>query len=498
MEMMKRKVFKFAIVSAVLALVAFAVSVSVTAAETKSSELPEYLGSKACLGCHTDKFQNWEETGHAHMLTQVFKPSDMPGDISSAPAELQAELSRAAWIVANQRFLARDPKDGALRYLNVQWNAANQQYVAYKGGANWETGCAGCHTTGWDEKVAEFVDPGIGCEMCHGPGRDHVLGKGDISKITVTNDAQACGQCHTGGKGANGESWPDYLPGDDLHATGFKFPTIPDPHEGLYPDPAKVKQRQYPQWEKSAHATAKITLDESGHPQERCYACHAAEAFDDKLAGKPTPTSHKEYDAGVSCSACHDPHASNTEGQLRMPKEQLCIACHTASLAQGATFRPGSEVHHPMAEMLQGRGAIDVAPTKGAHSELTCVECHMTEGNHLMRVIRPEEVAGDATRKDTCTACHTDSSKDSRGVYLEMWQESTENRLKAAKADLAVITANQSALSAELKAKFDAAKTNLSFVEADASKGVHNFEYTIKVLNSVTKSFSEIRKAIGK
>lgn len=497
MEMMRRKAFKVAILSALAVLVALAVSVTVSSAGAKG-ELPEYLGSKACLGCHVDKFENWEMTGHAHMLTQVFKPSDMPADVNTAPEELKAELQKAAWIVAGQRFLARDPKDGALKYLNVQWDATKQQYVSYKGGSNWETGCAGCHTTGWDKVDATFAEPGIGCEMCHGPGRDHVLGKGDISKITVTNDAQACGQCHTGGQGQGGEKWPvDYKPGDDLHATGFQFPEVPNPHEGLYPDPSKVKQRQYPQWEKSAHANALVSLEAGGHVQARCYACHAAEAFEGKLAGKAAPADQVHFENAVTCSACHDPHNNTTEGQLRAPKEELCIACHTSSLAEGATFKPGSEVHHPMAEMLEGRGAIGVAPTAGAHSELTCVECHMTEGNHLMRIVKPEEVAG-TTRKDTCTSCHTDSSTDSRAAYLEMWQESTERRVNDARNDIAVISANQSALSAELKAKFDAAKTNISFIEADASKGVHNFEYTIKVLNSATKSLSEIRKAIGK
>lgn len=497
MEMMKRKAFKVAILTALMALVALAAGVTVSSAKSEGGELPEYLGSNACLGCHADKYVNWDNTGHAHMLTQVFKQSDLPGDINAAPEELKAELQKAAWIVAGHRFLARDPQTGALSYLNVQWNADQNQYVAYKGGSNWETGCAGCHSTGWDKSTAEFAEPGIGCEMCHGPGRDHVLGKGDISKITLTNDAQTCGACHTGGSGLNGERWPDYKPGDDLHASGFQFPEVPDPHEALYPDPAKVKMRQYPLWEKSAHATAMLSLSSSDHAGEHCFKCHSSEALQGALAGQKAPSDHAQYTDGVSCSACHDPHNSTNEGQLRMPKEELCIYCHTASLPEGQSFQAGKEIHHPMAEMLAGRGAIGVAPTTGAHSELTCTDCHMTEGNHLMRVVKPSEVVGTA-RKDTCTSCHTDSSAESRAVYLEMWQESTERRLEDARDDMALISASLNALTASQKAEFDAAKTNLSFVEADASKGVHNFEYSIKVLNSVTKTFSDLRKAIGK
>ncbi|MFZ5814889.1 MAG: ammonia-forming cytochrome c nitrite reductase subunit c552 [Bacillota bacterium] len=495
--MMKRKAFKVAIITGLVALIALAVSVTVSGASSKG-ELPKYLGSDACLGCHTDKFTNWEMTGHAHMLTQVFKWSDLPGDINAAPEELKAELMRADWIVAGQRFLARDPNDGALRYLNVLWNG--QQYVPYKGGSNWETDCAGCHTTGWNKAESAFTEPGIGCEMCHGPGRDHVLGKGDISKIIVTDDAMTCGQCHTGGSLPDGTRWPEgFVPGQDMHAMGFQFPNIPDPHEGLFPNlTGYPKIRQYPLWEKSAHAQSMISLDANDHASGRCDKCHGAEALRNSLAGKPAPKDHALYQQGVTCSACHDPHNNTNEGQLRLPAEELCIYCHTASLAEGQSFTAGREIHHPMKEMLDGRGAIGVTDTKGAHSELTCIECHMTEGNHQMRVIKPGEVLEDAKRKDTCTSCHADSSKESRQVYLDMWQESTESRILAATEDLTVITANQNLLTDELKAKLAAAKTNLSFVEADASKGAHNFEYTIKVLNNVIKTLKEIRTAIGK
>ncbi len=499
---MKRKALRLGIVSALVLLIALTAGVVVSSAKVKG-ELPEYLGSKACLGCHVDKFENWEETGHAHMLTQVFKQSDLPGDIDTASEEIQAELNKAQWIVAGQRFLARDPKTGALSYLNVQWDSAKGEYVAYKGGSNWETGCAGCHTTGWDKTEAVFTEPGIGCESCHGPGRDHVLGKGDISKIVATDDAQTCGACHTGGAMPNGERWSDYKPGDDLHATGFLFPEVPDPHEALYPDPSKVKMRQYPLWEQSAHATAVLTLAGNDHASDRCYSCHAAEAFQNQLAGKTAPADHKQYEDAITCSACHDPHNSTNPGQLRMPEEQLCITCHNGSIPEGGSLKPGSAAHHPMKEMLEGYGAINIAPTEGAHSGLTCTDCHMTEGNHLMRVIKPSEVA-DTARKDTCTSCHThaDSSKESREVYLEMWQEAIGRRIEQVKGDVAVIDAvlkaSPSALSADLKAKYDAAKTNMTFVDADASKGVHNFEYAIKIMAESQKTMAEVRKALGK
>jgi predicted CXXCH cytochrome family protein len=467
---------------------------------TTQAEMPEYLGSKACLGCHVDKFANWEETGHAHMLKPVLKYSDLPGDITQAPPELQAELQKADWMVAEQRFLARDPATGELKYLNVQWDKAAGKYVPYKGGSSWEQGCAGCHTTGWDKETAHFAEPGIGCEMCHGPGRDHVLGKGDISKITVSTDAQVCGQCHISGTTmADGTRWPvGYRPGMDLKEI-INLPVV-DPH-GTPPDPTKQKLRQYPLWAASAHARALTDLESSDHAQASCYKCHSAEALMTSLAGKTfDPKSHAPYNT-VTCVACHDPHNSKEPAQLRMEPQALCTACHNGGLPEGGQFKPGAVAHHSMKEMLAGYGAIDVPQTKGAHSNLKCIDCHMTEGNHMMKIIRPEDVAGTG-RKDTCTTCHTSSSSESRSIYLNLWQDSVTERLGALKADVAAIEAalqtNPGVLSEDQKTTLAKVKTNISFVEADGSKGAHNFEYTIKILTAAQKALAPLKAALPK
>lgn len=492
MEMTK-KALKVSLLLGLVALIAMAAGI-VSASGKAKGELPEYLGSQACLGCHAEKFVNWDSSGHAHMLTEIVKPSDLPGDMNAAPAELKAELEKADWIVAGQRFLARDPATGELKYLNVRWNVDTDTYVAYKGGASWDQGCAGCHSTGWSVTDKRFAEPGIGCEMCHGPGREHVLGKGDVSQISVSTDADVCGQCHMGGKGANGESWPlGYRPGMTLTET-FKVPVV-DPH-GQVPSTA-LHWRQYPLWQASAHATALPTLQSSGHGQARCTECHSADAIVDE---EFDPNTHKPYNS-VTCVACHDPHNSTEKAQLRMDEQALCVSCHTAEIPAGGSVKAGSTVHHPMKEMLDGYGAIGVAPIKGAHSGQKCVECHMTEGNHLMAIIKPEDVIG-TTRKDTCTSCHAheDSSAESRAVYLEMWQDSVGGKLEAIKADVAKIDAalkaNPNALTQALKDRYAAAKTNYTFVDADGSKGAHNFEYTIRILNNVRTELDAVKAGL--
>jgi len=503
---MNRKAIKVALM--IVAALAVALTTSAVMASTKAkTELPEYVGSKACLGCHADEFLMWEPSGHANMLTQVMKPTDLPGDPKAAPAEIKAELDKADWIVAGHRFLARDPATGELKYLNVQWDDASKAYVAYKGGASWNQGCAGCHTTGYDKASATFADAGIGCEMCHGPGRDHILGKGDVSKITATTDAQVCGSCHNGtSQMPDGTRWPvGYRPGQgNFTDGGFTYLKFDISKSAV--DYTGKKLRQYAQWEASAHATSWPTLQSNPAAGSYCYKCHTADAIVEGATFDPAK--HQGSVSSVTCVACHDPHGSSVEGQLRKEPKALCESCHNGSIAEGGTFKAGSEIHHPMKEMLGGYGAIGVAQTKGAHSgesfdgtEITCLSCHFAYNNHDFKVVTPADAMRTNAAYDSCTKCHTNSSSESRGVFLEMMQESVETKLHALTADIATIDAalkaNANVLGAKLEA-YQAAKTNVSFVEADASRGAHNFEYATKVLSAAQKAIADAKTALPK
>ena len=47
-----------------------------------------------------------------------------------------------------------------------------------------------------------FLQPGVGCERCHGPGSDHVKGLGPMvnpAKLTGDRRDSVCNQCHLEG-----------------------------------------------------------------------------------------------------------------------------------------------------------------------------------------------------------------------------------------------------------------------------------------------------------
>jgi hypothetical protein len=125
----------------------------------------------------------------------------------------------------------------------------------------------------------------------------------------------------------------------------------------------------------------------------------------------------------------------------------------------------------------------------------------MQNNNHLMKIVRPNDPAITADSSDSCTSCHEDSDRETRGAYLDMWQEVTTSKLANLNKDVAAIEAAVKAgatLTADQKLALDTAKTNISFVTADGSKGAHNFDYAAKLLSAAQKDLSAVKAAVVK
>jgi len=158
--------------------------------------------------------------------------------------------------------------------------------------------CFGCHTTllaasGRNELDPATMVPNVSCERCHGPARAHVeaarRGAGDLKMPfglgTSTADLQMrhCGSCHR---------HPEMAPAGSIH-----------------PDNLGI-----------------VRFQPVGLMQSECYT--------------RTP-------GGLSCTACHDPHARASTD--RAGYEAACLSCHKA--------RP--------------QAVCPVSPSAG------CVGCHM-------------------------------------------------------------------------------------------------------------------------
>jgi len=216
--------------------------------------------------------------------------------------------------------------------------------------------CATCHeevakgfaTNPHTKMALMHGDKGITCENCHGAGKAHVDGGGDISKIF--NPAKA--------------------PAKDVDARCLSC------HAG-----------QHANFERSAHAKSNVScischsIHASGEPDHLlkasqptlCFQCHA-----DQKAQFSMPFHHKVNEGVTNCSDCHDPHGTFNRSNLKSTADQnaICTKCHTET---------------------RGPFVFEHTPVKAEG----CVSCHTPHGSQNARLLTMPTVA------TLCNQCHS-------------------------------------------------------------------------------------------
>jgi predicted CXXCH cytochrome family protein len=236
-------------------------------------------------------------------------------------------------------------------------------------------------------------------------------------------------------------------------------------------------------WETSGHSKAINAVLKNDKATADCYGCHSTEGFAAKRQGNKVDTSRKDTFHTVSCLACHDPRTSKLPHKLVADTGVLCDSCH------------------PQRDVLKGEGARGIEDVRNVHSAVGCPSCHMTGGNHLMKVLRPDDPTLTETRIDTCTACHKDNNRKARAKQLQDWQSEFKETMDVLQADVnainTVLKEKPEILNAELKKKFDDLKFNLSNIVREGSRGAHNFDFAMEIMAAASRDLKEI-KAVAK
>jgi predicted CXXCH cytochrome family protein len=332
-----------------------------------------------------------------------------------------------------QGYLSMLP-EGRIYVLPVFWHVASQRWVDWKeitpipDGAHeirqiWNQNCFNCHGTnivqGYDIAAKQYrstwTEMGIGCEACHGPGREHVAlmeawekdpaskpkydnssrnrQLSDTLKIFSTRSSEprrifdTCSYCH----GNKNNVFVGFKGGDSYSDYAMPF---------LISEPLPDHDSQGEFW-----------------PDGRPNRFNRPQAL--TLSGC--------FKAGaVTCTNCHVAHGSRNEFSLKVNINQgrngdaLCTQCHTQPTYAGAPLKQHT-FHAP--ESTGSR----------------CINCHMSDVNWRLLIRRRDHTFQPPVPENTarfgipnaCTTCHDNRSPEWAARQMDEWWGNRERRAAA-------------------------------------------------------------------
>src|SRR5918993_4406595 len=301
---------------------------------------PVDVGNAACAACHKSIHDSYSTTAMArtsgpalpNLIEGSFyhSPSDVSYDIErrgevallsyqrSGTRQLRGEQRLKYHVGSNTRgrtflfeiegFLYQSP----INYYAVKdrWDMSPgySQLVEMELNHPVDATCLFCHASRVQAPVMRtvnkfpgdaFLQPGVGCERCHGPGSDHVAGRGPMvnpARLTGDRRDSVCIQCH--------------LEGEARIATAGRTQDLYTPGESL------------------ADSLAIFVRDDAA--VDRLGAVSHVEALALSMCKQ------RSGDA-LSCITCHDPHVQPGASEKASYYRARCLGCHA----------PLAKNHHP-------------------------------------------------------------------------------------------------------------------------------------------------------
>jgi DmsE family decaheme c-type cytochrome len=248
--------------------------------------------------------------------------------------------------------------------------------------------CATCHadvaqkfSTNPHSRLALMHDgKGATCESCHGPGRAHVEGGGDITKILRFDKASP----------------------QQINATCLGC------HEGAHPDFGRSPHGKAGLSCTSCHSVHSFKSEEAllkvSQPM-LCYTCHT-----DVKPAFSQPFHHKVEEGLMKCSDCHDPHGTFQDKLLKSTPDQnaVCTKCHTETAGPFVYEHPViktegcTSCHSP-------HGSPNARLLNVSNINTLCLQCHSaTNMGAFPHAVSPTGPAhSQAAQYVACTNCHT-------------------------------------------------------------------------------------------
>ncbi|WP_026301357.1 ammonia-forming cytochrome c nitrite reductase subunit c552 [Colwellia piezophila] len=439
------------------------------------SNAVEFVGSKACIGCHEKAYQDWQGSHHDMSMKHADSKSVL-GDFnqktltspSTKPEVLSTFFKKGKQFWVNikgpdgkfhdyqikytfgytplQQYMV-EFDDGRVQLIPFAWdsrtkanggqrwytlypemNKNHQEFFWTNTGQNWNYMCADCHSTNVEKNFdlktnsynTTFSEINVACESCHGAASEHLTWAKQVGKSPTTST-------------------------DKLASKRFGF--------------QRDLSKSVKQWQ-SIPASNTLTPKTLEHSQQVlvCAQCHSrrtqisnnshvdGNAFGERYLLDLISSSNyhpdgqvynenfvygsflqsKMYKNGVVCSDCHNPHTA----ELKLPVETLCLQCH-----QSENY--ASTKHHK--HETNSTGAL-------------CVNCHMPETTYMEIDARRDHgfhiptpnLAKQLGTPDTCLSCHKDKNSQWSASKVAAWYP--DSTIKEEKDFVAVFSAINLAL----------------------------------------------------
>lgn len=389
-------------------------------AESEPAKLSDhhYAGSESCRSCHGRQYNDWKESHH-DLAMMAADAVSVKGDFDTTffsqgvtsrfyrrdgryfvntegpdAAYHDYEVTHTFGVEPLQQYLVK-LRDGRLQALRTAWDTKENRwfdlYPDYeissdewlhwsRGGLNWNTMCADCHSTNvhknFDEEKGSFNTTftlmNVSCEACHGPAKKHM-------GIVSASDFDSA----------------EYDPQIHLYLTsGLSSREQVDQCARCHSRRAQITEAYNHEGEFMDHYIPSVLSDDIYYPDGQ---------IREEVYEYGSFLQSKMYQNNVKCSDCHNPHSLKLKGV----GNNLCGQCHDPSIYN-------TRKHHFHQE-----------DTEGA----SCVSCHMPGriymGNdfrrdHSLRVPRPD-LSVKYNTPNACNQCHTGESAEWAAVAVEQW-----------------------------------------------------------------------------
>jgi tetratricopeptide (TPR) repeat protein len=403
---------------------------------------PAYTGSQVCQSCHQREYAGWLNSGHAKMF-RAYKFENVFGDFNNSTyadesGKVVARFThdatqhyidiadafgkwhhyRVDYTVGSkwqQTYATRLP-NGEIQVIPLQYNRAQKQWIAFwkmidapgsmravvtnfpalSSGTAYLARCGPCHTSQLRvppnmstpaPKDLTFAEGGINCEMCHGPGGDHVASmrlakpgykpplklQVEYGKISSQEYVAICGQCHLQSQvlstGPEGEI--NYRHSAETFYVAYRSrPYGEFRHRAFYKD-GRFRVITF-----GVEAFRRSACYQKGHAQ--CGHCHDFHPSDSSNVRDLKFLDHPDQ----MCLQCHPTYAVNLTAHTHhaaASEGSRCTACHMPKIVNSVMFKTMEHTIDdiPNAEMTARFGQAD--------SPNACLICHPDKGIPWLR-----------------------------------------------------------------------------------------------------------------